>query len=270
MAMAEIHNSAEHHSQTFRIPSTRKKETEAPIKEAHQPIWQEKAAFLSSMETFFRACDINPKHVNPKPLGEGFTKVAFDYQIPGDIARVVKVPKTTSAELMSADMAQDQENIDLVHKFFGSYAVPTHIRQDEKTGKYLIVQDKVDGTAVASDGISDAVRAQLVDLARLNREMMRQTGHSMDFIGVPGMLEWARHSVRKIVNKKSTFVLSNLLVNKDGKVKIIDETLLRFRDVSAKQRTISNLGFLANRLVMRLYFGVDLLPKPEAKTTNKI
>ncbi len=109
---------------------------------------------------------------------------------------------------------------------------------------------------------SASVRAQLVDLARLNREMMRQTGHSLDFIGVPGGFTWLRHQFMQIITKKSEFQLSNIHVDSEGNLKIIDEGLLRFKNVSLKQRLTSYLGFFANRLIMRLYFGVDLMPKP--------
>ena len=124
-----------------------------------------------------------------------------------------------------------------------------------------MVQDAITGKPVTNKVESASVRAQLVDLARLNREMMRQTGHSLDFIGVPGGFTWLRHQFMQIITKKSEFQLSNIHVDSEGNLKIIDEGLLRFKNVSLKQRLTSYLGFFANRLIMRLYFGVDLMPK---------
>lgn len=232
------------------------------------PIWREKAEFLPATAEFFRNCGIDPNYVNPTPLGEGLTNVVFAYIAPDGSNKVVKLSRDARKGFMSTGYEQDAENIALVKKYFGEYSVPTEIHQDPKTGKYLIVQDAVHGKAITNKLESPSIRAQLVDMARLNREMMRQTGYSMDFIGVPGMLTWVRHQFRQIVTNKSEFEISNILVDQDGKLKIIDEGLLRLnKSKTPKQWMGSTSGFLANRLIMRLYFGVDLQPdlQQEAK-----
>ncbi len=222
--------------------------------------WKERAAFLPETAEYFQNCGVDPERVNPKPIGEGLTNVVFAYMSPEGTQKVIKVARQMRKGFMSTGYGQDAENIALVRKYFGSYAVPTEIHQDPKTGRYLIIQDAVQGKAITNKEESPAIRAQLVDLARLNREMMRQVGYSMDFIGVPGFLTWLRHQYRGLMTRSSTFELSNLLVDEQGKVKIIDEGLLRFRDVPIKQRLTTSMGFFANRLIMRLYFGVDLQP----------
>lgn len=225
------------------------------------PLWRERAEFLPATAEFFRRCGIDPQYVNPTPLGEGLTNVVFAYIAPDGSNKVVKLAREARKGFMSTGYEQDAQNIALVKKFFGEYAVPTEIHRDPETGKYLIVQDAIEGKAVTNKLETQSVRSQLVDMARLNREMMRQTGYSMDFIGVPGMLTWFRHQFRQIVTNKSEFEISNILIDKEGKLKIIDEGLLRLKkSETPKQWVGSTSGFLANRLIMRLYFGVDLQP----------
>jgi hypothetical protein len=224
-------------------------------------LWKQKAEFLPATMGFFQSVGISHEHVNPVPIGEGLTNVVFAYQPPESPKKVIKIARQMRKGFMSTGYDQDRDNIALVRKYFGAYAVPTEIRINPETKQYLIVQDAVTGKAVTNRTESAHVRAQLVDIARLNREMMRQTGHSLDIIGVPGFLTWLRHHFTRIVTGKGEFQLSNILEQPDGKLKIIDEGLLRFRGVPLKQRFISNLGFLANQIIMRFYFGVDLQPQ---------
>lgn len=226
-------------------------------------LWGGRAEFLPETAAFLRGCGIDPERVNPIPMGEGLTNVVFSYAAPDGSQKVIKIARQARKGFMSAGYDHDAENIALVKKFFGSYAVPTELRQDQATGKYVMLQDAIVGKPVTNKTESASVRAQLADMARLNREMMRQTGHSMDFIGVPGMFTWLRHQFLQIITKKSEFQLSNIFADESGNLKIIDEGLLRFgKGLSLKQRLGSWSGFLANRLIMRLYFGVDLMPKP--------
>lgn len=226
-------------------------------------LWKEKAEFLPETAKFLRACGVNPDDVNPVPIGQGFTHIVFSYLPDGERPKVIKIPRAASNNLMTQGFEEDKENTELVKKYFGEYSVLTELRKDPETGKYLYIQDQVNGKPVTHLNETQSVRTQLADLARLNREMMRQTGHSLDFIGVPGGFSLLRHQVRHLFTAKSEFEVSNILIDENGKLKIIDDTLLRFRDVPLKQRSVSELGFLSNRLVMRLYFGVDLRPKLE-------
>ncbi|MFZ5535007.1 MAG: hypothetical protein ACOY3M_02525 [Patescibacteria group bacterium] len=228
------------------------------------PLWRERAEFMPATAEFFRRCGIDPQYVNPTPLGEGLTNVVFSYIAPDGSPKVIKMARQMRKGFMSTGYDQDTENIALVKKYFGEYAVPTEIHKDPESERYLIVQDAIEGKAITNKIETQGVRSQLADMARLNREMMRQTGHSLDFIGVPGFLTWLRHQYRGILTKKSEFEISNILVDNEGKLKIIDEGLLRFKGVPLKQSSIANIGFMTNRLIMRLYFGVDLLPQPNS------
>lgn len=223
-------------------------------------LWRDTSEFLPATVSFLANCGIQPDQVHPTPIGQGFTHIVFSYRPDGMPEKVVKIPRVLSPGLMSAGYHEDQENIALVRKFFGDYAVPTEVRLDNTTGKYLYVQDAVDGKPVTSLTGSQSVRTQLADLARLNREMMRQKHVSMDFLGVPGFLSLLRHQFWSIVSKKSSFDLSNILEDATGKLKLIDSGLIRFDNVPFKQKLISSLGFFTNRVILRLYFGVDIKP----------
>lgn len=230
------------------------------VKRKAPALWHERAEFTRETAEFFRRCGVDPGRVNPTPIGEGFYHVVFAYASPDGTEKVVKVPKAERKGYMSSGVQEDQENAEHIRRFFGSYAIASETRTDPKTGNHLFIQEKVKGKTLTSDLETPAIRAQLVDMARLNREMMRQIGASFDFIGVAGVLSWVSHEFRAIVTKKATFEVTNIIIDEQGHCRIIDEGLLRFRNVPVKQRAISNLGFFANRLIMRLYFGVDLQP----------
>jgi len=232
------------------------------VKRQAPALWHERAEFTRETAEFFRRCGVDPTRVNPTPIGEGFYHIVFTYASPDGKEQVVKVPKAARRGYMSSGVNEDRENAGHIRKFFGSFTIASQTRTDPTTGEYLFIQDKVKGKTLTSELETPAIRAQLVDMARLNREMMRQIGASFDFVGVAGVLSWLRHEFRAIVTKKATFEVSNIIIDEQGHLKIIDEGLLRFRDVPVKQRAISNLGFFANRLIMRLYFGVDLQPAP--------
>ena len=247
------HVTAEKHSYQATVAKKLEK-TPAP------PLWKSKVEFLPATASFLSNCGIKPEYVNPAPIGQGFTHIVFDY-VDGMVPKVVKIPRAVSPQFMSSGYGEDKENIEIVKKFFGEYAVPTEIRMDQTTGRYLYVQEKIKGRAVTSLDEPQSIRTQIADLARLNREMMRQKNITLDFIGVPGFLSYLRHRFWSIISRKSHFDLSNIWADENGKLKIIDVGVERFgKRMPLKQKFISWVGTLVNRLAMRLYFGVDILP----------
>lgn len=238
------------------------------IEKKTPPLWETKAVFMPATAEFLKNCNIDPAYVNPKPMGEGLTHIVFDYRPFTGERKVVKIPRAVSKGLMSSGFEEERENVAIIQKYFGEYAATTEVRQDPKTKKYLTVQEAIVGETVKSSTETQMVRTQLADIMRLNREMMRQTGHSLDIIGLVGGMSWLRHSVRSIFTQKSDFDVSNILIQKDGKLKIIDFDVIRFKDIPPQQWAISQFGFAANRVIMRLYFGVDMKPKVESIPTN--
>jgi hypothetical protein len=211
-----------------------------------------------STQSLFARVGIDPSRVNPKPLGEGLNHIVYSMQDERGAKKVVKVPRKETKGLMHSSVWDETENVAIVKKFFGSYAVPTEVRPDPTGESYVIVQDKIDGVPVTSHTQSTGIRAQISDIMRLNREMMRQTGRSLDFLGVPGTLDWIRHQSAKVFDKNSEFSISNLMVDRTGNVHIIDNDTFIFDHVPVVQKVTSRVSFFVNRFLIHWYFGVDM------------
>lgn len=222
---------------------------------------QVRAVFLPSAITFFENCGLDASRINPAPIGEGLNHLVFSYDNPNGTKQVVKVTKPETLGLQNKGRRDESENITLITKYFSQFAVPTEIRSDPATGKYVIIQKSVEGTPITNKSHTPDIDRQLEELMRCNRRLMKDTGHSMDFIGIPGFFSWARHQFRKFFVKQSVFEISNLILDPEGKIRIIDYDMLRFRNVSPRQKITSYLGYTANKVAMKLYFDQDMKPK---------
>jgi hypothetical protein len=223
--------------------------------------FEKKAEFLPSTKLLFNAVDVDASRVNPVPLGEGLNHIVFSYASPDGRQRVVKIPRESTQGMMVGGHTDERENIDLVQKYFPQYAVPTEILTDQNTGAYVITQDVVKGTPITNKSRTKEIDMQLKDIMKANGKLMKETGHSMDFVGVPGFLSWVKHQYKKIFTRTSVFEVSNLLVGDDGKIRIVDYDMLRFKNISLKQRFISDLGYATNFYIMKWYFGVNVKGK---------
>lgn len=189
-------------------------------------------------------------------IGEGLNHKVYRVEEPGKPKQVVKVPKASTQGMMVNSQEHEVQNATLVKKFFGGYAVPTEVVS--QNGSYALVQDFIEGNSVTSHTTSTKVRAQITDIMRLNREMMRQTGRSLDFLGAAGTLGWAKYQIRKIFDKNSEFTFANLMVDPQEQIHIIDNDTFQFSGVPPLQWITSHLSFFVNRLAMHWYFGVDM------------
>lgn len=209
----------------------------------------------------FAQCGIDTRYVSQKPIGWGLMHDVYGYTVPGEPKKVIKVPKIDAIGLMHEGLADEAENIRLVQKFFGTYAVPTIIKPAPDGKNYVIVQDFVEGKPVTSHTESTAIRAQISDIIRLNREMMRQVGRSLDFIGMDGAKGWFFHQVGKFFNKESEFAITNLIEDAQGNIRLIDCDTFAFSEhIPIKQKAASQLSFLVNRVMMQWYFGLSIKP----------
>lgn len=246
----------------IRLPLIRLKKDELTHTPAsHETPSEVRAVFLPSAVQFFEHCGLDASRINPAPIGEGFNHLVFSYDNPNGTKQVVKVVKPETLGLMNKGRRDESENITLITKYFSQFAVPTEIRSDPTSGKYLIIQNEVHGTPITNKSHTPDIDRQLTELMRCNRNLMNDTGHTMDFFGVPGFFSWVRHQFRQFFTHKSTFEISNLILDDQGKVRIIDYDMLRFKHVSPRQKAISYLGYAANKAVMRLYFDQHMKPK---------
>lgn len=222
---------------------------------------QIRAEFLPSAKLFFENCGLDSSRIDPIPIGEGYNHMVFAYHSPESVEKVIKIPKPETQGLMNKGRRDESENIHVITKYFSQFTVPTEIRSDPATGKYLIIQNVVEGDPITNKSQTPEIDVQLAELMRCNRRLMKDTGHSMDFVGVPGIVSWARHQFHQFFERTSVFEISNLILDTQGKIRIIDYDMLRFRNVSPRQGFISRLGFNVNRFIMKTYFGVDMKPK---------
>lgn len=221
-------------------------------------LWQGKAEFLPDTVSFFHRCGIDATLVNPVPMGEGLNHVVFEYMSKEGGKKVIKVPRESTKGMMNNGTHDERENITLVMKYFPDFAVPTQIKIDPDTKNYIVVQDAVEGTPVTNKSQTNEIDMQLQEIMKANRLLMKETGFSMDFVGLTGVMGWAKHQFKQFFTRKSVFEVSNLLVDAKGNIRIIDYDMLRLNNVSLYQGLVARAGFGINYYLMKWYFGVDM------------
>jgi len=172
--------------------------------------------------------------------------------------KVIKIPRESTIGMMNSGRNDERENIALAMKYFPNFAVPTEVRTDIDSGKYIVVQDAVEGPPVTNMSQTKEITVQLQEIMKANRLLMKETGHSMDFVGLPGFVGWAKKQFRKFFLHTSVFEISNLLIDDTNRIKIIDYDMLRLQTVPFTKRVVSNLGFRVNYYLLKWYFGVDM------------
>lgn len=219
----------------------------------------DKAVLLPSIALLLSNCGVSPEYVNAVQIGEGAFHRVFLYSPPGEEAMVVKIPKTDSIVAINSGQSDEAEQIALMGEFFPQYVLPTEIRKDETTGKYIILQKAVKGRPITNHNYNDALKAQLEEIMSCNHNLMEAKNLSLDFVGIPGLTTWVKKQFKKILLRQSEFEISNLIIDEEtGKVYVIDYDLLRLKDKSTKKSILSQIGFFVNRLLIKHYFGVDI------------
>lgn len=250
----------------YRLPDTGRLEL---AKKAHNtnlflphptfPTEPKKAEFLPEVANFLKNCKINTEFVNAVPMGKGSNHLVYEYNPPGQEKQVIKIPRTNFIGTLNAGKADEEKQIFTVRKYFPDFMPQTEVRLDPVSHLYLILQNKVIGKAVNNRTVNQLTRDQLKEIVRINHELLVNEKASLDFVGMPGFISWLKKQAGKILQRKSEFEISNLLVDDaTGKVFIIDYDILRFKNVTLKQNLLSRLGFFVNRLLMKHYFKVDI------------
>lgn len=218
-----------------------------------------KADLLPGFASFLTSVHLNPEYIDPVPIDQGANHVVFSYKEPGKNKQVVKMPKAGSAISMVAGKYEEDISIKTIQNAFPGYTVPTEIREDKTTGQYCVVQKMIKGKPVTNHNKDPKIRKQVEEIARMNRELMKQQGLSLDFIGIPGFKSFFRRQFAKLFFKQKDFEVSNLIIDEnDGKVYIIDYDFFQFHNTSLKKKIISSVSFFTNRVMMKRYFGVDI------------
>ena len=214
------------------------------------------AEFLPEINTLLIACDIDPSIVNPVSIGEGANHIVFRAT---DGSFVVKIPKSESKVTMNMGHEDEQKQINKIKKAFPNFSLPTEIRGDEKTGKYIVIQKAVDGKSITNHTKDPELLKQLHHIIELNNQLYAESGESLDFVGMPGFMSWVKRQFKKIILRKSDFEVSNILVDeKTKRLYIIDTDVLRTQNVPLKTALISRVGLFVNRMLMKWYFRKDI------------
>jgi hypothetical protein len=109
----------------------------------------------------------------------------------------------------------------------------------------------------------EAIRRQVLDIARRNRQMIREAGRSLDFLGREGQ----RKSRAALFGRGQTPAISNLVVESpaedQARVKILDTDLENFRPGGRGLRDLrsslaARLAFQINRFLIKRFFGIDI------------
>jgi len=231
------------------------KKIEPPPKEIEPSSPEPNAVFTNETKELLIKCGINPDHVNPIPMGKGANHTVFSYSIPGQEKQVVKIPNPKSVGTLTKGMIEEDANIATVVKAFPRYSIPTSVKKDPNSDQYCIVQQAVEGVPLTQLNCTPELKKQLLYILSLNHRLIETQQISLDYVGMPGFFTW----INRQFKRHGPFEVSNILINKQGQLQIIDYDIFDFNHGSSiRHKIASKVGFIANRFLMHHYFGVDI------------
>ncbi len=202
-------------------------------------------------------------HAIGRLLGAGLQHRIYEYMEDGQ-PRVLKL-LLPNRLLRFPTAAEAQQDLDLVAKFFGPYAVEPAEVVRLNDGTYALKQRRLGQFHAITQGdlTDEVVRHQVLDIARRNRQMLQEAGRSLDFLGREGQ----RKSRAALIGLGQTPAISNLVVEPQpegrAQVKILDTDLENFRPGGRGLRDLrsslaARLAFEINRFMLRRFFGIDI------------
>lgn len=226
---------------------------------AKQVIEEEKAASSSSGFTpeeiaFFKRVGIDAAKMNSKPLGVGANHTVFEYHPDEQTVRVVKVERTGGALSKMNKNIPEQENIQLMQTHFGNYFPKTEIMEDPQTHLSCVIQDMVQGEVLTDKNYTPALATQLAEIAASNRALRKERDISLDFVGMHGFFNWIKKQTNKLIFKRGAAEVANILIDKQGKLWIIDSDFYRY----ITNRLFSSVAGFFTKVFMKHYFDVTV------------
>ncbi len=225
-----------------------------------QPVYS--SEFTKETAESLRRCGIKTEYVNPTPIGEGANHIVYWYAEPNKQARVIKIGKPTSITTMTEGPEEERRNFEISAKNFPGYVAKTEVYIDPQNNRlYYVVQDAVKGRLINNEIVraNPDIRRQLEEIIKYNNDLYSRERMSLDFVGMPGFLSWLNRQKMKFLLRKSEFEVSNILVDEQGKLKIIDYEYFSPHDRdNFKKRFKGFFGLLINRILMKHYFGLDI------------
>lgn len=225
-----------------------------------QPVYT--SEFTKPVVESLRRCGIKTEYVNPTKMGEGANHLVYWYVEPNKPPRVVKIGKPTSITTMTEGPEEEKKNFEISAKNFPGYVTNTEVFVDPQNNQfYCVVQDAVKGRYINNKMVRDNpdIKRQLGEIIRYNNDLYKREKMSLDFVGMPGFFSWLNRQKMKLLQRKSEFEVSNILVDEEGKLKIVDYEYFAPHDQdNFRKRFKGFFGLLINRILMRHYFGLDI------------
>jgi hypothetical protein len=196
-------------------------------------------------------------------LGAGLQHRIYEYAENGQ-PKVLKV-LLPNRLLRFPTAPEARQDLELVSKYFGPFAVEPARVISLGDGSYAIAQRRLGKfRGITRDDLRDgAVRQQVLEIVRRNRQMMQETGRGLDFLGREGQ----RKSRAALIGLGQTPTISNLVVESqpDGseRVRLLDTDLENFRPGAHTFRDLrsswaARLAFEINRFLIKRFFGIDV------------
>lgn len=242
------------------VPTPQATTIEPPSPQETPPPIAQRSEFTKPIAEALTRAGINVAYVDATPINSGANHVVYWYRAPGEPLRVLKIAKEKSMTTLTNNHTEEEENYMRAQQEFPGYTLDTQIMHDPDSTFYCIVQDAVQGEALTNKHSKDPeVRKQLCEIIRMNNMLYKKERISLDFVGMPGFFSWVNRQKLKLLQRKSEFEVSNILIDKEGKLKIVDYEFFDRRKVASfERRTRGYWGLLTNRILIKRYFDLDI------------
>ncbi|MFH0773006.1 MAG: hypothetical protein V1922_01730 [bacterium] len=221
------------------------------------------AEFTKQTAEALGRCGVSTEYINPVPIGQGANHVVFEIDEPGTEKKVLKICKPATITTMTEGHIGEKEGYDQATSYFTDKYIPkTEVYKDPQSDFFCVIQNAVKGKEISNLSLRNKpeLLAQLKEIVQINNRLYKDKKITLDFVGMNGFTSWLRKQFSKLLLRKSEFQVSNILVDEKGKLQIIDfEFFDLSHKASFKRRILNWFGTSANRLLMKHYFGLDIL-----------
>lgn len=148
----------------------------------------------------------------------------------------------------------EKENIELMQTHFGTFFPKTEIIEDPQTHLSCIIQDMIQGDILTDKNYTPDLAVQLEEIAKANRSLRKDKHISLDFVGMHGFFNWIKKQTNKLIFKRGAAEVANILIDKQGKLWIIDSDFYRY----ITNRLFSSVAGFFTKVFMKHYFQVSV------------
>lgn len=219
-----------------------------------------RADFTKDTLLFFQHVGIDPFKVDPIPIGLGANHAVYRYETPEAAQRVIKLTRPGGPLSKMNKGISEKENIELIREYFGDYFPKTEFIEDPLTMINCQIQDVVEGVPITDKNYTFEIQKQLERMALMNKRAVTEKQISLDFVGMHGFIKWMAKQLNKLIFKKGTAEIANVLVDRHGQVKLIDTDFYRFNDPrqSSREHLFAKIAYFFTQRFMKHYFKVNV------------